>query len=77
MDDILAKRKGVVEMVMELVTPKAYAKLFGVSEQTVTRLCREKEIKSYRIGRSWRIPIDIKEIMGAQPEEEAGSVKAS
>lgn len=49
-------------MSTELLTPKEYAKEVRITEQSITRMCRKKEIKAYRIGGQWRIPYDREEV---------------
>lgn len=49
-------------MSTELLTPKEFAEEFSVTEQCVTRLCRTKQLKAYRIGGQWRIPYDREEV---------------
>lgn len=43
---------------VDLVTPKVFADMFGVTRQTVCRLCRNGELPAYRIGGQWRIKVE-------------------
>jgi excisionase family DNA binding protein len=37
-------------------TPEELARLLRVSEETIRRKCRKKEIEARKLGRVWRIP---------------------
>jgi excisionase family DNA binding protein len=37
-------------------TPEELARLLRVSEETIRRRCRTKEIEARKLGRIWRIP---------------------
>ena len=43
---------------VDLVTPKVFADMFGVTRQTVCSLCRNGELPAYRIGGQWRIKVE-------------------
>lgn len=47
---------------IKLLKPGEYARIFGVSQQCVTRLCRNKQLKAVRVGSQWRIPFDRDEL---------------
>lgn len=53
------------------LSPKAVADLWGVDSDTVLRLLRSGKLAGFKIGRSWRVPVEAVKAF----EEAAGNKK--
>ena len=54
-EDFIEKRNASLEALPTVLTPAEVMDILGIGKNTVSALLNSRQLKGFRVGRSWRI----------------------